>query len=56
MAGIALRIASTDGSELDLGLGDTNRLDPGHDAWVLGGEPVEALEFESTTAETYAEG
>src|SRR3954447_23073327 len=27
MAGIALRIASTDGSELDLGPGDTNRPD-----------------------------
>ena len=51
-----LHIASTDGSELDLGPGDAYRLDPGHDAWVLGDEPVEALEFESTTAETYAKG
>jgi hypothetical protein len=27
---------------------------PGHDAWVLGDEPVVALEFESKTAATYA--
>ncbi len=49
-----LHIASTDGSELDLGPGDVYRLDPGHDAWVVGEEPVVALEFESETADTYA--
>ena len=27
---------------------------PGHDAWVVGGEPFVAYEFDSTTAETYA--
>jgi hypothetical protein len=43
-----LHIASTDGSELDIG--------PGHDAWVLGDEPFAALEFESKTAGTYAKG
>jgi hypothetical protein len=49
-----LHIASTDGSELDLGPGDAYRLDPGHDAWVVGDDPFVALEFESKTAETYA--
>jgi hypothetical protein len=51
-----LHIASTDGSELDLGPGDAYRLDPGHDAWVVGDHPFVALEFESETAETYAKG
>jgi hypothetical protein len=49
-----LHIASNDGSELDLRPGDAYRLEPGHDAWVLGDEPFVALEFESKTAETYA--
>jgi hypothetical protein len=49
-----IHIASTDGTELELGPGDAYRIDPGHDAWVLGDEPFVALEFESKTAETYA--
>jgi hypothetical protein len=51
-----IHIASDDGTELDLGPGDVYRLDPGHDAWVLGDEPAVALEFEGKTAETYAKG
>jgi hypothetical protein len=31
---------------------DAYRIEPGHDAWVLGDEPFIALEFESKTAET----
>ena len=46
-------IASTHGSELDRP-GHAYRLDPGHDAWVVGEQPAVALEFESKTAETYA--
>lgn len=49
-----IHIASTDGTEADIGAGDAYRIDPGHDAWVLGDEPLVALEFESKTAETYA--
>jgi Cupin domain len=49
-----IHIASNDGSELDLGRGDAYRIEPGHDARVLGDEPFVALEFESQTAETYA--
>src|SRR5205085_522106 len=49
-----IHVASNDGSEVDLGPGDAYRLDPGHDAWVVGDEPVISLEFESKTAETYA--
>jgi hypothetical protein len=51
-----VHIASTDGTEADLGPGDVYRLEPGHDAWVVGDEPAVALEFESKTAETYAKG
>jgi cupin domain len=49
-----IHIASSDGTERDLGPGDAYRIEPGHDAWVLGDEPFVALEFESKTAETYA--
>ena len=51
-----LHVASTDGMEADISQGDTYRLDPGHDAWVVGDEPFVALEFESKTAATYAQG
>ena len=49
-----LHVVSDDGSEADLAAGDAYRLAPGHDAWVVGDEPVVGLEFESKTAETYA--
>jgi hypothetical protein len=51
-----LHIASMDGTELDVGAGDAYRIEPGHDAWVLGDEPAVGLEFESKTAEAYAKG
>ncbi len=51
-----IHIASTDGTEADLSAGDSYRIDPGHDAWVVGDEPFVALEFESKTAATYAKG
>jgi hypothetical protein len=47
-----IHVAADDGTEADLGAGDVHRLEPGHDAWVVGGEPAVALEFESRTAET----
>jgi hypothetical protein len=49
-----LHIKADDGAEGDLRAGDTYRLEPGHNAWVVGNEPFEALEFESKTADTYA--
>ena len=51
-----IHIAATDGTEADLSAGDVYRLEPGHDAWVVGDEPAVALEFESKTADTYARG
>ena len=49
-----LHVVHADGTEGDAGPGDAYVIEPGHDAWVVGDEPVVALEFES--AETYAKG
>lgn len=51
-----LHIRADDGTEADLVAGETYRLEPGHDAWVLGDQPFVALEFETKTAESYARG
>ena len=49
-----LHIVHTDGTEADARAGDAYVVEPGHDAWVVGDEPVVALEFQS--AESYAKG
>jgi hypothetical protein len=49
-----LHVVHDDGTEGDAVPGDAYIIEPGHDAWVVGDEPVVALEFES--AETYAKG
>jgi hypothetical protein len=36
------------------GPGQAHVIEPGHDAWVVGDEPVVAFEFDSSTAQTYA--
>jgi hypothetical protein len=51
-----LHVTADDGAEGDLNPGDGYRLTPGHNAQVVGDEPFVALEFESTTADTYAKG
>jgi hypothetical protein len=51
-----LHVINNDGTEGDLAPGDTYRLQPGHDAWVVGGEPTVLLELERKTAETFAKG
>jgi hypothetical protein len=35
---------------------DRVTFEPGHDAWVVGDEPVVGFEFESRSAEEYAKG
>ncbi|HXG40100.1 MAG TPA: cupin domain-containing protein [Candidatus Limnocylindrales bacterium] len=47
-----LHVVHGDGTSVDVGPGDAYVIEPGHDAWVVGDEPVVALEFES--AETFA--
>jgi hypothetical protein len=49
-----LHVVHTDGSEDDARPGNAYVIEPGHDAWVVGDEPVVAFEFES--GETYAKG
>src|SRR3954469_16318733 len=51
-----LHVVHDDGTEADLGPGDAYRIDPGHDAWVVGNEALVGYEFESTTASNSAKG
>jgi hypothetical protein len=50
----SMHVAHEDGTEQEIGPGQTYVIDPGHDAWVVGDEPVVGFEFESQTAEQYA--
>jgi hypothetical protein len=49
-----LHVLHDDGSEAEAGPGGVYVIEPGHDAWVAGNEPVIAYEFES--AEAFAKG
>ncbi len=49
-----MHVVHADGTEADLGPGGVYVIEPGHDAWVVGDEPVTGFEFES--AETFAKG
>lgn len=40
-----LKVVMDDGTELECGAGDVSWLPPGHDAWVLGDEPVVVVDF-----------
>jgi len=51
-----LHVTHSDGSESDIGPGEAYVIEPGHDAWVVGNEPFQGYEFESTTAESYGAG
>lgn len=44
VAGV-LRIQMSDGTELDAGPGDVTALPAGHDAWVVGDEPVVVVDW-----------
>jgi len=41
-----LRVRMDDGHEFDCKPGDVSLLAPGHDAWVVGNEPVVVVDFE----------
>jgi hypothetical protein len=51
-----LHVAHNDGTEQDIGAGQAYVIEPGHDAWVVGDEPVVGYEFDSRAAEEYAKG
>lgn len=40
-----IRIQMADGTEFDVGPGEVSVLPPGHDAWVVGDEPVVAIDW-----------
>lgn len=50
----SLHVVHEDGTEVDISPGHAYVIRPGHDAWVEGDGPFEALEFQSETAESYA--
>lgn len=50
----SLKVTPDDGGEFELKAGDIYEIQPGHNASVLGNENFVGLEFETTTAETYA--
>ncbi len=41
-----LRIKMEDGTELECKAGDVSLLPPGHDAWVVGNDPVVVVDFQ----------
>jgi hypothetical protein len=47
-------VVHDDGTEQEIGPGQTYVIEPGHDAWVVGDEPVMGFEFQSQTAEEFA--
>ena len=47
-----LGVRLDDGSDLEVGPGEVYNIPPGHDAWVIGDEPVVSVDFRG--AETYA--
>lgn len=42
----AIHVVHDDGTELDISRGDVYRISPGHDAWVVGDEPMVSVEFQ----------
>jgi len=48
-----LRVRMDDGTEFECRAGDVCLINPGHDAWVVGDEPVELVDFQGMS--TYAE-
>jgi hypothetical protein len=51
-----LHVSHEDGSEDDIGPGQAYVIEPGHEAWVVGDEPVVGFEFDRHAAEAYAKG
>ena len=49
-----LHVRLDDGTEEEFGPGDAYVIPPGHDAWVVGHEPVVSVDMSSVTAEHYA--
>ena len=51
-----MHVTHDDGTELEIGPGQTYVIEPVHEAPVVGNEPLLGFEFESATAEEFARG
>jgi DNA-binding CsgD family transcriptional regulator len=51
-----LHVVMEDGGELDVRSGDAAVIPPGHDAWVVGDEPCETVDFSPTYSQLIAAG
>ncbi len=49
-----LHVRMEDGTEAEVGPGEAYVVPPGHDAWVVGDEPVVSVDMSRVTAEQYA--
>ena len=49
-----MKVVMDDGSEMEIGPGDTYVIPPGHDAWVVSDEPVSGIEFSREAVEEFA--
>jgi quercetin dioxygenase-like cupin family protein len=49
-----LHVKLDDGTEKEYAPGDAYVIPPGHDAWVVGDEPVVMVDMSRATAEEYA--
>jgi hypothetical protein len=51
-----MHVEHDDGTTVEIGPGEAYVIEPGHDAWVLGDEPLVGYEFDSQAAATFAKG
>ncbi len=51
-----IKVVMDDGSEMEIGPGDTYVIPPGHDAWVVSDEAASAIEFSREAVERFAKG
>jgi hypothetical protein len=49
-----MHVVGADGSEYEIGPGTAYEIQPGHDAWVVGDDPIVAFEFDTSAAAGYA--
>ena len=49
-----MKVVADDGSEMDIEPGDTYVIPPGHNAWVVGDEPVSGIEFSREAVDRFA--
>ena len=50
----SMHVVHEDGTEQDITAGDAYVIEPGHDAWVTSSDAFVGLEFDSSTAATFA--